>query len=257
MGLKIPVRFSYKGFGKMILSVIWTCFFVLVSYVIVEGGSEKNVEGYYDTRMQDEEQEYEAEEITYKEWKEQDTVRNELWETENFIFELLELESPFFQYAYEGITETEQKEKSVLNLRWNLARYLEEEQAKSRNVNKNMLFAKAEEIFLQKEILQEDFPFLEVEGYFEDETTVYTEEEDIEAVTASAANKIQELKESKSMDYLLKNFYIVDSTTSVDSSVFKVENLLKKDMTLKKSSEPQILIYHTHGATEGFVNERT
>ena len=28
-------------------------------------------------------------------------------------------------------------------------------------------------------------------------------------------------------------------------------------MSLEKRDEPQILIYHTHGATEGFVNERT
>ena len=250
MGLKVPVKFGYKSIGKILLSVIWTCFFVLASYSIVEGGHETGRDKYYD-KMQEEEMEKNGiNDLLYEE--EKDVTKETGIRTEVLVNELLELESPFFQYTREGIKETEQ---SILNLGWNLARYLEEEHREEGNSNKRS--ASIKETLLKQEILQKDFPFLTAEGYFEDETTADVEEEDTEAVMASALNKIKQLKESKSTDYLLKNFYIVDSTTSVDSSVFKVDNLLKKDMTLNKSSEPQILIYHTHGATEGFVNERT
>lgn len=54
---------------------------------------------------------------------------------------------------------------------------------------------------------------------------------------------INKLKNSKSRSFLLKNFYITDSSTSIDNSVFNVEKLLSKDVTIKKSEEPQILIF--------------
>lgn len=67
---------------------------------------------------------------------------------------------------------------------------------------------------------------------------------------------IQKLKRSKSRSYLLKNFYITDSSTSIDNSIFNVEKLLSKDVTIKKSSKPQILIFHTHGASEAFIDSK-
>lgn len=65
---------------------------------------------------------------------------------------------------------------------------------------------------------------------------------------------IQKLKKSKSRSYLLKNFYITDSSTSIDNTIFNVEKLLSKDVTLKKNKKPQILIFHTHGASESFID---
>lgn len=48
-------------------------------------------------------------------------------------------------------------------------------------------------------------------------------------------------------DYLRQNFYQVDNTTTVDSSLLDVNKLLGKDMTVtKQENGPQILIYHTH-----------
>jgi len=53
-------------------------------------------------------------------------------------------------------------------------------------------------------------------------------------------------------DFLRQNFYQVDNTTTVDSELLDVKQLLGKDMTLKKNVEgPQILIYHTH-SQEGY-----
>ncbi len=68
---------------------------------------------------------------------------------------------------------------------------------------------------------------------------------------------VEQLKENKDVDYLWKNFYIVDSTTSVTKKKFDVEKLLNRDLRLKKKKgKKQILIYHTHGASESFQNSR-
>lgn len=82
--------------------------------------------------------------------------------------------------------------------------------------------------------------------------------ETVEAVALndSTSELIKKLYECKDTGYLLKNFYIIDSTTSIKKSNFKVSKMLKKDFTMKKSPEPQILIYHTHGASEGFKDSR-
>lgn len=68
---------------------------------------------------------------------------------------------------------------------------------------------------------------------------------------------IQKLKEQKKRSYLLKNFYIVDSSTSIDPKVFQVDRLLNMDLTMQQNKEPQILIYHTHGASEAFVDSKS
>ena len=67
---------------------------------------------------------------------------------------------------------------------------------------------------------------------------------------------INKLKKGKSRSYLLQKFYITDSSTSIDNAIFNVDKLLNMDMTIKKSSKPQILIFHTHGASEAFADSR-
>ena len=68
---------------------------------------------------------------------------------------------------------------------------------------------------------------------------------------------VEQLKESKNVDFLWKNFYIVDSTTSVTKRQFDVSRLLSQNLKLKKKQgKKQILIYHTHGASEQFQNSR-
>lgn len=55
-------------------------------------------------------------------------------------------------------------------------------------------------------------------------------------------------------DYLCQNFYIIDSSTTADSSVLNAKTLLGKDMTVsREGEEPQILIYHTH-SQEGYAD---
>ena len=68
---------------------------------------------------------------------------------------------------------------------------------------------------------------------------------------------VEQLRENKDVDFLWKNFYIVDSTTSVTKKQFDVNKLLCQNMKLKKKEgKKQILIYHTHGASETFQNSR-
>ncbi|MDE6850992.1 MAG: stage II sporulation protein P [Lachnospiraceae bacterium] len=67
---------------------------------------------------------------------------------------------------------------------------------------------------------------------------------------------INKLKKEKKRSYLLKNFYIVDSSTSIDPKIFQVDQLLNRNMTIQQKKEPQILIYHTHGASEAFVDSK-
>lgn len=81
----------------------------------------------------------------------------------------------------------------------------------------------------------------------QEKTTQMAEEGD-------AVKKLQTLKSTQSLSYLLKNFYIVDSSTSINKKVFDVESLLHTSLALKKTSEPQILIFHTHGASEHFID---
>lgn len=55
-------------------------------------------------------------------------------------------------------------------------------------------------------------------------------------------------------DYLMQNFYQVDSTTTIDGSQLNADALLGKDLRLSHdASTPQILIYHTH-SQEGYAD---
>ncbi len=68
---------------------------------------------------------------------------------------------------------------------------------------------------------------------------------------------VEQLRESADVSFLWKNFYIVDSTTSVTKSDFDAKQLLQADMKMsKKKGKKQILIYHTHGASEYFKDSR-
>ncbi|MGN1205899.1 MAG: stage II sporulation protein P [Eubacterium sp.] len=69
---------------------------------------------------------------------------------------------------------------------------------------------------------------------------------------------VKKLWETKNVNYLWNHFYIVDSTTSVKKKLFPVERLLKRNMQLDvKKGKKQILIYHTHGASEAFADSRS
>lgn len=69
------------------------------------------------------------------------------------------------------------------------------------------------------------------------------------------AQQVQvDLEGLQDYETLLKQFYIVDSTTNTNSSQLNVNSLLAKDMTVSREGEgPQILIFHTH-SREAFAD---
>lgn len=82
-------------------------------------------------------------------------------------------------------------------------------------------------------------------------------------VAGPAANKptgnvyVEKLRNTLDTSYLWQKFYIVDSTTSVTKDLFPVKALLDMDLKMPiKKGKKQILIYHTHGASESFKDSR-
>lgn len=91
-----------------------------------------------------------------------------------------------------------------------------------------------------------------VQGDVYESDSVETMNQTGEVVRKSNAY-VEKLKNTLDTEYLLSKFYIVDSTTSVTEDLFDVKKLLDMDMTLeKKKDKKQILIYHTHAASEKF-----
>lgn len=64
---------------------------------------------------------------------------------------------------------------------------------------------------------------------------------------------VTQLMQNQTPEFLIDNFYIVDGTTSVDKSIFDVKKFLKTDYSIEQTDKPQILIYHTHGGSEQYV----
>ena len=91
---------------------------------------------------------------------------------------------------------------------------------------------------------------------YREKSTEEAKEELIMSQSGDNRKKIQYLQRTKSLNYLLRNFYIVDSSTSINKKIFDVETLLNTELAMKKSSEPQIYIFHTHGASEHFVDSK-
>jgi len=64
------------------------------------------------------------------------------------------------------------------------------------------------------------------------------------------------LEDLLNLTYLRDHFYIVNATTKMTEEDFDVEYFIEKDLSITKTEEPQILIYHTHGS-EAFADSRS
>ena len=84
-------------------------------------------------------------------------------------------------------------------------------------------------------------------------------DEELQSLAAQEGSpwtKRTELNRNKLMDYdyLMKNFYRVDRTTTIDSSEFNPQEMFAKDMKVNLEVDgPVVLIYHTH-SQEGFAD---
>ncbi|MBO5487905.1 MAG: stage II sporulation protein P, partial [Eubacterium sp.] len=95
--------------------------------------------------------------------------------------------------------------------------------------------------------------------YQEESTSIAAEKEEAEAAETVATPKqnqyVKQLKQNPDVKFLWEKFYIIDSTTSVTKNLFPVKELLEENLSLPvKKGKKQILIYHTHGASEKFAD---
>lgn len=92
---------------------------------------------------------------------------------------------------------------------------------------------------------QEEVDLQGIQGTREEEAA----KADITLSASAAGEKTKKFSRQKlnDFDYLIQNFYRVDSTTTTNSSQLRASDMLAKDMSVNKKQEgPQILIYHTH-----------
>lgn len=76
----------------------------------------------------------------------------------------------------------------------------------------------------------------------------------VQAVSSNPNGIVYSRESLLDYQFLLNNFYVVDSSTSCDRSVLQPEVLLDKDLTMELSgTAPKILIYHTH-SQESFAD---
>lgn len=95
--------------------------------------------------------------------------------------------------------------------------------------------------------------------YQEESTSIAAEKEEAQAAATVATPKqnqyVKQLKQNPDVKFLWEKFYIIDSTTSVTKNLFPVKELLDENLSLPvKKGKKQILIYHTHGASEKFAD---
>ncbi|MCD7980976.1 MAG: stage II sporulation protein P [Clostridiales bacterium] len=100
------------------------------------------------------------------------------------------------------------------------------------------------EKILSRNVSEETAAGVEADGEEETGSAVSGQEDDSSAVS---------LEKLSDFDYLIRNFYTVDSTTTISSSQLNAQEMLNTDCSIEKRTdgEPQILIYHTH-ASEGY-----
>jgi stage II sporulation protein P len=79
-----------------------------------------------------------------------------------------------------------------------------------------------------------------------------------EAISVASFIKNQyDMNKLLDYNYLISNFYIVDSSTKATKAIFDAEKLLNMNMSIKKSNKgPQILIYRTH-ASEAYIDSKS
>lgn len=75
-------------------------------------------------------------------------------------------------------------------------------------------------------------------------------------IEKSVSSKNISMEKLEDFEYLVSNFYTVDSSTSVTESLLDAKKLLKKDMKINQNAKgPKILIYHTH-SQEAFKDSK-
>jgi len=92
------------------------------------------------------------------------------------------------------------------------------------------------------------------QGETEDDS--YLSNQDSVMATLNTDKLEYTMEQLNDINFLVRNFYIVDAGTKVTEKLFDADKLIGKDMTIKqKNDEPQILILHTH-SQEAYADSR-
>lgn len=84
----------------------------------------------------------------------------------------------------------------------------------------------------------------------------FTDSSDLEKSSIKGKDIIEKNPELADFDYVLSQFYIVDSATATNAEQIDVRKFWGQDLTIEKDSAvPQILIYHSH-SQETFADSR-
>ncbi|MDD6215512.1 MAG: stage II sporulation protein P [Roseburia sp.] len=188
-------------------------------------------------------------------------------EAESFCYEkILKLYAPNL-YHGTGTNDTKTMAECVMDSFFPLNEYVKKEVEYETLVESELSYEVvleregSDELFLGEDSAangQEQQPQPETEAAVREEPPV-TEEIEAAETTMSVAKKTEKLvdypiEKLNDFDYLIQNFYSVDSTTTTDGRQLNAENMLGMDMSLSHdATTPQILIYHTH-SQEGFVD---
>lgn len=188
-------------------------------------------------------------------------------EAESFCYEkILKLYAPNL-YHGTGANDTKTMAECVMDSFFPLNEYVKKEVEYETLVESELSYETvleregSDELFLGEDSAangQEQQPQPETEAAVSEAPTV-TEEIEAAQTTVSVAKRTEKLvdypiEKLNDFDYLIQNFYSVDSTTTTDGRQLNAENMLGMDMSLSHdAATPQILIYHTH-SQEGFVD---
>lgn len=188
-------------------------------------------------------------------------------EAESFCYEkILKLYAPNL-YHGTGANDTKTMAECVMDSFFPLNEYVKKEVEYETLVESELSYETvleregSDELFLGEDSAangQEQQPQPETEAAVSEAATV-TEEIEAAQTTVSVAKRTEKLvdypiEKLNDFDYLIQNFYSVDSTTTTDGRQLNAENMLGMDMSLSHdAATPQILIYHTH-SQEGFVD---
>lgn len=90
----------------------------------------------------------------------------------------------------------------------------------------------------------------------EDETHDAVSDSQMDSDSGQISKPEFSIEKLRDFDYLLRNFYTVDSTTMIHEEQLNVDELLAKDMHINmEENGPKVLIFHTH-SQEAFADSK-
>lgn len=128
------------------------------------------------------------------------------------------------------------------------AAYINEQEKKSRNTVSELYPSQADlEALCEENSQYESLEALAESKLMEAKETQPADNEAKPAASSSVSGTVYPMSSLLDYNFLINNFYVVDSSTACDSSVLNPEELLNKDLTMDLTGDdPKILIYHTH-----------